>query len=370
MRPVIARERVQRVELARERVREVRQVAPNGTGTVPIYSLSSRAIHHLFEALGGMGVDGDALCREAGIASERLRDLDDRIETQPLLRLFSLAASRTADPLIALHLAERIRFGSLASYVVGSQNTVADALKMQNRFQTLVLGASAVSMHDCEQGTFVTLDAGSPPEEVRHLAEYCLASSCRLMRWLTLQAARPNEVHFRHSRAGDAAEYERVFACPVHFDMRENGAVLSHATLAEPLVSANETLAAQLELLAHAEVGARAAAVFRDAVVCALRGGRLDGASCRREVVARRLGVSARTLQRRLENEGTSFGRVLDETRRQTALELIGDPALSVGDISSGVGYADQFAFNKAFRRWTGRSPSAYRRDILRKRRA
>ena len=78
-----------------------------------------------------------------------------------------------------------------------------------------------------------------------------------------------------------------------------------------------------------------------------------------------RLGVSARTLQRRLEDEGTSFGQVLDETRRQTALELIGDPALSVGDISRGVGYADQFAFNKAFRRWTGRSPSAYRREIL-----
>jgi AraC-like DNA-binding protein len=336
-----------------------------GKRTAPIHSLSSRAIHHLLEALGGMGVDGDALCREVGIAPEQLRDPDGRIETQPLLRLFSVAASRTADPLIGLHVAERIRYGSLASYLVGSQNTVADALTMQSRFQTLVLGATAVSMDPREEGTYVTLDTGSPAQERRHLTEYCLASSCRLMRWLTLQAARPDEVHFRHRPAGDAAEYERVFACPVHFNMRENGAILSRATLAERLISTNETLAAQLERLAQAQMGARAAAPFRNAVVCALRAARMDRASGRREVVARRLGVSARTLQRRLEDEGTSFGQVLDETRRQTALELIGDPALSVGDISSGVGYADQFAFNKAFRRWTGRSPSAYRREIL-----
>src|SRR5262249_16383362 len=149
---------------------------------------------------------------------------------------------------------------------------------------------------------------------------YCVASSCRLMRWLTLQAARAHEVYFRHRCPGSPAEYESVFGCPVRFNMRENGAALSRATLAERLVSANEELAAQLEPQARAGVGSRAAG-FRDAVVLALRAGQMDRESCRREVIARRLGVSARTLQRRLGDAGTSFGEVLDETRRQTALE-------------------------------------------------
>jgi len=333
--------------------------------TAPIGSFGAGAVQHLLEAFGGMGVDADLLQRDAGIDSARRRGPGDRIEAALLLILFALAAERTGDPLVGLHAAERVRFGGLGSYLLGAQNTVADALRMQDRFQALLLGATAVSIRQCGQMTAVTLDAGSPPRDVRHLTEYCIASSCRLMRWLTVHAAVPDEIHFRHGPAGAVAEYERIVACPVRFNMRENGALLSRAKLTEPLLSANAELAARLELAARTEIAAPAVAAFRDAVVRALRSGPMDRAGCRRDVVARRLGVSARTLQRRLGDEGTSFGAILDETRRHTATELIADPSLSVGEVGKGVGYADQFAFNKAFRRWTGRSPSAYRREIL-----
>jgi AraC-like DNA-binding protein len=324
-------------------------------------------MHHLLEALGSMGLDADALCREAGIAPDYLRDSGYRIDARALVKILSAAESQTADRLVGLHAGERVRFGSLASYLVGSQNTVADALDAQSRFQMLVLGANAIAVQHRDQATYVTLESGSPPAHVRHLTEYCITSSCRLMRWLTLQAARPSEIHFRHSPGGELAEYERSFGCRVQFNMPENGALLSRTALAEPLLSANEELAAQLERLAREEIGTHAAAAFRDAVACALRAGGMIRARRRREVIARRLGVSPRTLQRRLETEGTSFGEVLDETRRRVALELIADPTLSIGDVSRGVGYADQFAFNKAFRRWTGRSPSAYRREAPRR---
>jgi AraC-like DNA-binding protein len=299
------------------------------------------------------------------LAPERLRDPAYRVETPVLLRLFAGAEARSGDPLIGLHVAERIRYGGLATSLLSSQNTLAEAVRTQSRFQALLLGANSVSMHQRGSLTHVTLNAGSPPSLVRHLTEYCVASSCRLMRWLTLEAARPDEVHFRHRPAGAAAEYERVFACPVRFDMSENGALLSGAALAAPLLSANEQLTPQLETLARAEIEARAPIALRDAVIAALRVAWREGTTCRREVIARRLGISARTLQRRLEGEGTSFAQVLDETRREAALALLADPAYSVGTVSRGVGYADQFAFNKAFRRWTGRSPSAYRRELL-----
>jgi AraC-like DNA-binding protein len=337
----------------------------SGTGTSPIRSFGASGVHHLLEGLESLGLDGDALCRDVGLARERLRHPGCRIDARLLVQLFAIAEARTADRLIGLHVAEHIRLGSLPSYLIGSQNTVADALTVQSRIQVLLLGATAVSIHHRDTATYVTLDAGSPPRDVRHLTEYCLASSCRLLRWLTVRAARPDEVHFRHSRAGAAAEYERIFGCPVRFTMRENGALLARATLAEALVSTNEELASELERAARTEMGSRAVAAFRDAVVRALRADRMDRAGSRREVIARRLGVSARTLQRRLEDEGTSFGEVLDDTRRQTALALLADPALSVAEVSSSVGYAEQFAFNKAFRRWTGRSPSAYRREVL-----
>lgn len=331
----------------------------------PIHSFSARGVHHLLEGLRGLDVDADALCRDAGLTAAKLRDPAYRVATAGLLRLFAGAEARSGDPLIGLHVAERVRYGSLATSLLSSQNTLAEALQTQGRVQALLLGADAVSVQQRGGWTHVALNAGSPPSRVRHLAEYCIASSCRLMRWMTLEAARPDEVHFRHRPAGPAAEYERAFACPVRFQMRESGALLPHTALAAPLISANEQLAPQLEMLARAALEAQPALALRDAVVAALRVAWMERTACRREIIARRLGIGARTLQRRLEDEGTSFAQVLDETRREAALALLVEPACSVGEVSRSVGYADQFAFNKAFRRWTGQSPSAYRQRLL-----
>lgn len=327
-----------------------------------IRSFSTHGVSRLLEALAELGVAGEGVCADAGLTVERLGDPAGRVEAPVLLRLFAAAEARTGDALIALHAVERLRFGGLASYLVGSQNTIAEALQIQIRFQALLLGADAVSLHDDGVLMHVRLDAGTAPATVRHLTEYCIGSACRLLRWLIAHAAQPEEIRFRHSRAGAAAEYERILACPVRFDMDENAALLSRATLAARLVSADAELAAALERQARVEVGVRAAVPMRDAVAAALRAGPMDRANTRRQLIARRLGISPRTLQRRLESEGTSFARVLDDMRRAVALELLADPARSVAEVSRDVGYADQFAFNKAFRRWTGRSPSAYRR--------
>jgi AraC-like DNA-binding protein len=328
-----------------------------------VRSFASGAVRHLLEGFAAMGLDGTGLCREAGLAPRRLGERGGRVDVSLLCALFAAAEARSGDPLVGLHAAERAGLGGLASYVIGSQSTVARALEMQLRYQVLLLGADAVTVRSHGGMRFVALEMDPPPEAHRHLTEYCIASSCRLLGWLTLQAGRAGEIHFRHAAAGATAEYERVFGCTVRFAQLDNGALLSDATLGERLVSANQELAAQLDRLAHAELGRYASTAFRDGVALALRAAPLDGTRVRREAVARRLGVSPRTLQRRLASERTSFAKVLDETRRQVALALVADPLISISDISRRVGYADQFAFNKAFRRWTGCSPSAYRQQ-------
>jgi AraC-like DNA-binding protein len=328
----------------------------------PLRSFSADGALHLLEALGG---DSEALCRVAEIDHARLREPDYRVEKPSLVKLFAIAARRGGDPLIGLHAAQRARLGSLAAHLVASQATVADALAVRSRVQTLLLGAPAVALCRVGEMTYVTLETGLEPESARHLTEYCIASDVRFLGWLTLQAARPTEVHFRHRCAGDVAEYERFFACRVEFEASEDGAALSAATMAEPLVSANDELAAQLELLVRSELDKLPSIAFSERINLALRAGRMQAGDCRRDVIARRLGVSMRTLQRRLEDEGTTFGDIVDGARRQLALEMMANPAVSIAGVGSIVGYADQYAFNKAFKRWTGRSPSAYRRELL-----
>lgn len=327
----------------------------------PMHSFGADGVLHLLQAFGG----GDVAdyCRDAGIDPTRLREPGFRVETPLLLQLFAAAEERTGDTSIGFHAAQRIRFGSLATHLIATQNTIGGGLAIHRQAQRLVLGANAMAVRYRDDMTYVTLETGVAPELSRHLSEYCVASSCRLMGWLTLQASRPSEIHFRHRRVGDRVEYESFFGCRVEFDADEDGAALSRAALAERVVSANEELAAELELLLRSELARQVPVAFAERVTLALRAGQLRPDLCRREVIARRLGVSTRTLQRRLQDEGTGFGEILDRIRREAALVLIVDPTMSVRAVAHCVGYGDQYAFNRAFRRWTGRSPSAYRRE-------
>jgi AraC-like DNA-binding protein len=100
---------------------------------------------------------------------------------------------------------------------------------------------------------------------------------------------------------------------------------------------------------------------FSERVIDALQFSGLRPSECSREAIARRFAMSERTLQRRLEREGTTFSQVLGALRRKAALDLMRDPQRRVREISDLLGFADQSSFNKTFRRWTGCSPSAYR---------
>src|SRR5262245_20905685 len=95
----------------------------------PVHSFAASGVLHILEALGSMRVDVAALCGEIGLDPDRLRDAAPRVGAAKLLALFAAAEARSGDPLIALHVAELVRFGSVAGYVVWSQNTVADAVR-------------------------------------------------------------------------------------------------------------------------------------------------------------------------------------------------------------------------------------------------
>lgn len=86
--------------------------------------------------------------------------------------------------------------------------------------------------------------------------------------------------------------------------------------------------------------------------------------SCTIEAVATALGLSVRTVQRRLESEGTTFGALLDETRREAALEYLRDPQIAIKEAAYRVGFSEPSTFYRAFRRWTGATPADYRRSL------
>lgn len=161
------------------------------------------------------------------------------------------------------------------------------------------------------------------------------------LRQLTQHDWVPVEVHLQ-TAAGDAAEYERLFGAPVHNNATGCWLVFDAGLLDLP-IAPRPTFAARVR-----------------ATVARL----IEGGSCCIEDVARELAVSARTLQRRLESEGTTFGEVYDETRRATAMEYLRNPGVAIKDAAFRVGFSEPSTFYRAFRRWTGATPAGYRRSL------
>ena len=178
----------------------------------------------------------------------------------------------------------------------------------------------------------------------------------------------PRAVSFSHAAPSSDQEYRRVFRARVEFGARENAVEFERALLELPLVAADpdllEVLEPQIEdFLARVPHRQRFSVRAREAVRSALQGGdaTLDAA-------ARALGLSPRTLQRRLREEDTSHREVLEEVRAELASLYLADLELSLDQVAARLGFSEPSAFHRAFRRWTGTTPAAYRSRIVEQR--
>ena len=169
------------------------------------------------------------------------------------------------------------------------------------------------------------------------------------------------ELQLSQARIGPLAGYREVFQCPVDFEQAFSGVLLANAQLDAPLPQAN----AQLAQAHQQQAAARLAALSRqDGLEQTLRmwiASQLQGQAPARAQAARALGLSERTLARRMRAEGLSYSALLDGVRRDAALQAVAQTTRALSDIALALGYAEPSVFTRAFRRWTGATPGHWR---------
>jgi AraC-like DNA-binding protein len=173
----------------------------------------------------------------------------------------------------------------------------------------------------------------------------------------------PREVWLAHSPFHDPALYERHFGAPVRFSQPLNAILFDPRVLDEPIPRADalslrylESLAERLSAERPPPNPATLAERVRSAISSCLQEGEVS-----QERAARRLALSARTLQRRLQEEGTSFSDLHDEVLAVTAKALLRAPGRMIHDVAFALGYAETSSFYRAFKRWTGVTPEEWR---------
>jgi len=310
------------------------------------------------EALDRLGYDATRLLASIGCERGSLEDPDALV---PCTWSGALAdAARRARPMrnLSLRLAGEMTVGSypLLDYLVVTSGTIGEAQRRLVRYFGLMRLPIVYEIREDEDPIRTIVRSPGNPFGI----EFTVALNVMHARRETVRPA-SLAVSFSHE-PDDAAEFEKTLGCPVRTRQEWDGVEIARESWDLPLKRRDSILQGLLErqadeILSRMPVSERLA----DAVAAALAR-RVAGGDTGIASVSRHIGTSARTLQRRLAEEGTSYQSVLDGVRREAAEGYLADSTLSVGEVGYLLGYSEPAAFHRAFKRWHGTAPAEWRK--------
>ena len=310
-----------------------------------------------------LGIPLGDLCSTAGMTPEELMDPATRVSTAVHWAIWREAERLSGDPSLGFHLAQAIPMtvlgGPIGQLAAVSDNGL-DAARHVARYGRLVSDGFRVELREDE--TTATLEvrlAGIEDASARHSYEAFFTVMWRMSQEMFAEQPTPTRVSFRHSPPRDVAAYERFFGCSVVFGAPAYRMQTPLKLLEQPTIANQPRAATRLQDLLESELralGSEFTVVVAEQIRAALEQQERPTPA----LIARRLGMGQRTLQRRLHEEGDNFRKVLEREQRDLALALLRRGSRVV-DVALAVGFGDATSFAKAFRRWTGGSPTDYR---------
>jgi AraC-like DNA-binding protein len=324
----------------------------------------ARSVLLLLDYAARQGMDRERLMQVAGLSAGDVDDPDARVRTASMLKLWREVIDAQDDPVLGLHVGSSISAKQLGlvGYAMYHSDTLQGALNRFARYGRILSDAIQFEIADTEEQVVFIWQMPPSLVALRHPVETGVTLVVSIGREITGAELAPTSVELPSPRPEAVAPYRSMFRCPVAFDRPLASVTFSRAQLQLPTQAPDPTLIGYLDDLAAItlapleESDENMVAAVRRALWTMLPGGRPDLWR-----TAAGMGVSARTLQRRLGEEGSSFSRVLDELRRDLSDELLSDRKLSVAEVAFLLGYSEPSAFQRAFRRWRGVSPRRFR---------
>lgn len=314
--------------------------------------------------LNAAKIPSQPLLAKAGITAAQIEDRTARIAVQGQIRLLEFAAKALGDNLLGFHLARdcELREIGLLYYVLTSSEQLSDALAKAERYGSIVNEGVSLHVRRGRQTGISFRYVNVPRRADRQHVDFWLTILVRLCRQLTNRRLVPSRIRVIDHGRRTPAELKSYFGCPIEFGAGLDDVAFAGETMRMPVVGADSYLHNLLirycdEALAHRR-GHRDAPLRREvenAIVPLLPHGTASAHG-----IARRLGVSHRTLARRLADEGLSFSIILHDLKLDLAKRYLQE-GLPISRIAWLLGYREVSAFTHAFKRWTGRSPKQMR---------
>ena len=310
------------------------------------------------------GVPVEPLLQRAGLTPEVVADPEERLIVRSQITLLNEAAIALKDDCIGLTMARDfdLREIGLLYYVMASSQTLGEALKRLARYSKVTNEALVFGYREGNRLIVNLSYSGISRHSDRHQIEFCMFAVLRICRVLTGQHLVPQHFWISHHRSGTNSEMARFVGTAVEFGATTDEFALNANARELPLIHADPYLNNLLLEYCEAALTDRKGNVSQlrtrveNAISSLLPHGRVLV-----DDVARSLGMSKRTLARKLSDEGLKFTEILQHLRRDLAVRYLDDRKLHISKIAWLLGFNEVGAFTHACKRWTGKTPSQIR---------
>jgi AraC-like DNA-binding protein len=331
----------------------------------------ARFIANIIQFAAQQGADRSVLLNLIGKKIEELNDEELTFEAGVYNQVVEKTMELTGDPYFGLHLGEYLSLSAagLIVQIVQSSRTVLEALNYMVAFANLGCQALPFQLKKINAEWELSLNPNPVWEEqspmaVRQTIDGTIMFTLREFHTLTRQKHTPLRIHFSYPRPKKNQEYERLFKCPIRFGQPQTAFYFDQKHVDNPVVTSDYNLLQMLVQYAEKKLNTIQdekgfSTVVKQSIINLVK-----PQFPTIEQVAANLNISVRTLQRRLKAEALTFKIIMDELRKQFALDYLKNKNLSVKEVAYLLDYADSSSFIRTFRRWTGLSPEKYRQEI------
>ena len=314
----------------------------------------------------GDGVDRNALLQSVGIDPGAPVDPTHMVSDEDYYGLLERMAAEDPSSIdLPLRTGASMRCEDYGAFGLGFKSalTLRGSYERSARYARVLTSVSTYDVEETQDGAYFHLfRAGDRRLGLRMSNEATIASVLTISREVSTGAVAPKTVFFKHCSPSDSSLHERFFGCEVVFDSDRDALLFSKEDLSTPNKVGDEGILRFFDTRLDEELsklGDDDASLHRR-VLNQISQALSEGVP-KISDIARQLGMSGRTLQRRLSDQGHSFQSLVDDARRQLAERLLQQTRYSLAEIAYLTGFSEQSAFNRAFKRWAGQTPRSYR---------
>jgi AraC-like DNA-binding protein len=322
-------------------------------------------VRGVLQAANLQGLEESDILMNAGLAPDCLKTASGRISLSDTLALWRSVEKLSADPLFGFHMGQSLKPAhfQLLAFTMLSSSTLGDAIEKILKYQRLISDGGAFTLIPQDDRTALVYTPTASNFSY-HQIDAVLVATLSFARWLLGREITPLKLTFSHAENEGIEQYQAFFGCGLEFNSAENSILFSSLLLEEALPGFDQGLATmheqmadnQLQRLTEPDIIARVQEQLS----------LIGQESLSRDEIAAQLAMSGRSLQRKLQEQGSSFQKLHDEHRHQRSLQLLAHDNLSLLDISLQLGFSESSTFYRAFKRWQGVTPGEYRQHIQR----